>query len=168
VLTSVCQHVHSIHVTRVVDAATRRPALQRKVGAGLSPAEFDKLMHAGKIRHVGLTDSLMFLAEAIGWDDVDVSETVAPVMGADGKVAGVRQVARAANLVLELEMYVGAPNPRDEIHIEGVPPLHVVIPGGTPGDVATPAMLVNMIPRVMEATPGLHTMRSLALPHIET
>lgn len=168
VLTSVCQHVHSIHVTRVVDAATRRPALQRKVGAGLSPAEFDKLMHAGKIRHVGLTDSLMFLAEAIGWDDVDVSETVAPVMGADGKVAGVRQVARAANLVLELEMYVGAPNPRDEIHIAGLPPLHVIIPGGTPGDLATPAMLVNMIPRLMEAPPGLHTMRSLALPHIET
>ncbi len=167
-LTSVCQHVHSIHVTRVVDAGTRRAALQKKVGAGLSPAEFDKLMHEGKIRHVGLTDSLMFLADAIGWDDVDVSETVGPVMGADGNVAGVRQVAKGGNITLELEMYVGAPNPRDEIHIEGVPPLHLVIQGGTAGDLATPAMLVNMIPRVMEAPPGLHTMRTLALPHIET
>ena len=168
VLTSVCQHVHSIHITRVVDAGSRRPALQKKVGAGLAPAEFDKLMHEGKIRHVGLTDSLMFLADAIGWDDVDVSETVGPVMGKDGKVAGVRQVARGGNITLELEMYVGAPNPRDEIHIEGVPPLHLVIPGGTAGDLATPAMLVNMIPRLVEAPPGLHTMRTLALPHIET
>ena len=73
-LTSVCQHVHSIHIKRVVDAGTRRPALQKKVGATLTPAEFDELMRADKVRHVGLTDSLMFLAEAIGWDDVDVSE----------------------------------------------------------------------------------------------
>jgi hypothetical protein len=61
--------------------------------------------------------------------------------------------------------YVGAPNPRDEIHIEGEPPLHVVIQGGTAGDVATPAILVNMIPRLVEAKPGLHTMRTLGLPH---
>jgi len=167
-LTSVCQHVHSIHVTRVVDAGTRRPALQKKVGAGLTPAEFDQLVHTGKIRHVGLTDSLMFLAEALGWDDVDVTETVSPVLGADGNVAGVRQLARGGHLTLELEMYVGAPNPRDEIFIEGVPPLHVVIQGGTAGDLATPAMLVNLLPRLVEARPGLHTMRTLALPHLET
>jgi hypothetical protein len=80
-------------------------------------------------------------------------------------VAGVKQIAQGGRLRLELQMYVGAPNPRDEIHIEGVPPLHLVMHGGTAGDVATPAILVNMIPRLVEAKPGLHTMRTLGLPH---
>ncbi|MCS7048765.1 MAG: dihydrodipicolinate reductase [Verrucomicrobiae bacterium] len=164
-LTAACQRVHSIHVRRVVDVATRRPALQRKVGAGLTPAEFDAQLAAGTLRHVGLTDSLLFVARAIGWEDVDVSEKIEPVLGADGRVAGVRQVAHAPNLVWELEMYRGAPEPRDEIHIEGVPPIHLVIRNGVAGDLATPAMLVNIIPQLLAAPPGLHTMAELCLPH---
>lgn len=166
-LTAACQRVHSIHVRRVVDVATRREALQRKVGVGLTPSEFDAQLAAGALRHVGLTDSLLFVARAIGWEDVDVSEKIEPVLGADGRVAGVRQLAHAPNLVWELEMYRGAPEPRDEIHIEGVPPMHVVIHGGVAGDQATPAMLVNVIPRLVSAPPGLHTMCDLSLPHFE-
>jgi 4-hydroxy-tetrahydrodipicolinate reductase len=81
-------------------------------------------------------------------------------------VAGVKQVATIEGLTLELQMYVGAPNPRDEIHIDGNPDLHAVIQGGTPGDVATPAILVNMLPRLLEAGPGLHTMATLPLPRL--
>jgi 4-hydroxy-tetrahydrodipicolinate reductase len=76
----------------------------------------------------------------------------------------VRQVAQGGGITLELEMYVGAPNPRDEIHIDGEPPLHVVVQGGTAGDIATPAILANMVPRLLEAKPGLHTMHTLGLP----
>lgn len=164
-LTSACQRVHSIHVRRIVDVATRREALQRKVGVGLTPAEFDAQLAAGSLRHVGLTESLLFVARAIGWEDVDVSEKIEPVMGADGRVAGVRQLARAPNLVWELEMYRGAPDPRDEIHIEGVPPIRLTVRDGVAGDLATPAMLVNVIPRLFAAGPGLHTMSDLPLPH---
>ena len=87
-------------------------------------------------------------------------------MRGDGHVAGVKQVATGGCLTLELQMYVGAPNPRDEIHVDGNPPLRVVIEGGTAGDVATPAILVNMIPRLLEAVPSLHTMATLPLPRI--
>jgi hypothetical protein len=63
-------------------------------------------------------------------------------------------------------MYVGAPNPRDVIEIVGEPPLRLAIEGGVPGDVATPAILVNTLPRLVECPPGLHTMRTLGLPRM--
>lgn len=166
VLTAVSQRVDSVRVLRVVDAATRREALQRKVGAGLSRNEFETLAQDGTIRHVGLPESLAFLADALGWDWQSIDETIEPVLGGDGRVAGVRQVAQAGNIELELQMYVGAQNPRDEIEIAGKPPLRVVINGGTAGDLATPAILVNMVPSLLSAVPGLHTMRTLSLPGI--
>jgi len=48
--------------------------------------------------------------------------------------------------------------------VEGSPRLHVKALGGYHGDVATASITVNTIPKVLGAAPGLHTMRSLALP----
>src|SRR5581483_10845333 len=67
-----------------------------------------------------------------------------------GQVAGVRQVCRATNhgeekLYLELRMYVGAKDPADTIKIKGQPDLTLTIPGGTHGDLATAAAVVNAI-----------------------
>ncbi len=179
VSTAVCQRVDAVRVLRVVDAGTRREALQRKVGAGLPASEFCKLAKSLKIRHVGLSESLVFVAEAFGWDLDEVDETIAPVLAErtirtkyltvpKGSAAGVRQVATGWHgsrkvLELELQMYVGAKNPRDEIVVEGVPPMRVVVDGGTAGDLATPAILVNCLPRLMEAKPGLHTMLTIGL-----
>jgi 4-hydroxy-tetrahydrodipicolinate reductase len=50
------------------------------------------------------------------------------------------------------------------VQIEGSPKLHVKAIGGYHGDVATTSITVNSIPKVLAAAPGLHTMRSLALP----
>ncbi len=182
VLTAACQRVETIRVTRVVDVATRREALQRKVGVGLTRDEFQKLAQDKKIRHVGLTESLAFLADALGWNMDDISEEIEPVIAdkpiktkffsvKPGDVAGVHQFARGVSggkerLQLDLQMAVGAPNPRDEIDIAGEPPLKLVLQGGVAGDVATPALLVNTLARVVEARPGLHTMRTLGLPRI--
>jgi hypothetical protein len=60
-------------------------------------------------------------------------------------------------------MSKGAPDPRDEIIIEGRPPLNVVIRGGVQGDLATAAIVVNAIPVVADAAPGLVTMADLPL-----
>jgi 4-hydroxy-tetrahydrodipicolinate reductase len=38
------------------------------------------------------------------------------------------------------------------------------IPGGVHGDIATASMVVNSIPKVLAAPPGLHTMLSLPIP----
>ena len=106
VSTAVCQRVDSIRVLRVVDAGTRREALQRKVGAGLVKEEFEKLVAAGKMGHAGLLESLAFVVAALGWPGATLDEHVEPVLTTHairtkyvallpGQVAGVRQVARA-------------------------------------------------------------------------
>ncbi len=180
VMTAVCQRVDGITVHRVVDAATRREALQRKVGAGLTPAEFRRLAKTGRFGHAGLTESLVFLADAIGWELTRVTESINPKLATKrqqtefltvkrGQVAGIHQVAvgyrgRREVLRLDLQMYVGAKIPRDEIIIDGQPPLRAAVDHGMPGDIATPAILVNAIPRLLEATPGWHTMATLGLP----
>jgi 2,4-diaminopentanoate dehydrogenase len=182
VLTTISQRVDAIRVLRVVNAATRREALQRKVGATMTDADFRKLVDEGRMGHVGLLESLVLLATSIGWDIENISETVEPVIAQGsvrteylnvlrGQVAGVRQIATADRngkeaLRLELQMYVGAENPRDEIELTGNPSIKLVLPGGTPGDIATPAILVNMIPAVVHAVPGLHTMATLPLPRL--
>ena len=181
-LTMACQRIEAVRVLRVVDAGTRREALQRKVGASLSEAQFTALNEQRKVGHIGLAESLIFLADGLGWTLDELNESVAPVLAEKtiktefltvqkGAVAGVRQFARGVRggkevLTLELQMFVGAPNPRDLIEIVGEPPLRLVIENGVPGDMATPAILVNTLPRLVECRPGLHTMRTLGLPRM--
>jgi 2,4-diaminopentanoate dehydrogenase len=81
-------------------------------------------------------------------------------------VAGIHQTARGRtaqgqSIELELAMYVGAPDPRDEVQIEGDPGARLLIPGGIFGDAATAAIVANAIPVVRSAAPGLRTMRDL-------
>jgi len=120
--------------------------------------------------------------DGLGWKLDDLKESIAPAVSTStvktkfltvnqGSVAGVRQFARGLRggkevLTLELQMYVGAPNPRDVIEVVGEPPLKLVIENGVPGDIATPAILVNTLPRLVECPPGLHTMRTIGLPRM--
>jgi 2,4-diaminopentanoate dehydrogenase len=61
-------------------------------------------------------------------------------------------------------MYLNAPNPHDACQFEAEPPLNLVINGGVVGDGATVASLVNAIPRVLQASPGLLLMTDIAVP----
>lgn len=84
-------------------------------------------------------------------------------------MAGINHIVRGIIkgdevLTLHLRMYVGAENPHDSISITGAPPVNLIIDHGIMGDTATVAMLVNAIPKVIAARPGLVTMRDLALP----
>jgi 4-hydroxy-tetrahydrodipicolinate reductase len=65
---------------------------------------------------------------------------------------------------LHMEAYLGSPETYDSVEIEGSPSLTMKIAGGIHGDVATASIVVNSIPKVLAAAPGLHTMRDLALP----
>src|SRR5580698_8772884 len=104
-LTMACQRIEAIHVLRVVDAGTRREALQRKVGAALSEEEFKARNEQHKVGHVGLAESLVFLADGLGWKLDELQEDLAPVIASktvktefhtvsEGSVAGIRQFAR--------------------------------------------------------------------------
>jgi 4-hydroxy-tetrahydrodipicolinate reductase len=165
-LSGVCQRVERVRLRRIVDAGTRREQLQRKVGAGLSMEEFQAKVASGRFGHVGLKESCWLLAEALGWRLDSLDETFAPVAGADGRAAGIRQEARGTiggRTVIEavVQMSAGAEHPRDEIEIDGTPPVRMVIEGGVQGDVATAAVVLNAVAPVVAHAPGLVTMLDL-------
>jgi len=175
VLSGICRDIRHIRVYRRVDTGERRENLQRKAGAGLTVEEFRAQAIAGGV-HVGLTQSLQAIAEAIGWKLDRVEETVEPVVAEEtvrsrffvvqpGRVKGLHQMARGWRggeevLTLDLLMYIGLAEPEDTVIIEGTRPLEMRIKG-VHGDSATAAIVVNAIPRVLNAPPGLATMTNL-------
>lgn len=178
-LSTVSQRVDWAKAVRVVDASKRRLPLQKKIGAGMTPGEFHQQVKAGVIKHHGLPESIAMVADGLGFELDDISETIEPVIAeetvkteflevAPGQVAGVHQIARGTmagqeKIYMELKMYVGAKDPADSVELKGEPPLSLVIPGGTHGDVATAAVVVNAIPSILAAQSGLRTARDLPL-----
>ncbi len=180
-LTGPCTRVRRVSVTRVVDAGARSIALQRRVGAGLNLAQFRRAVSEGAVRHVGLVQSAHMIAGALGWKLVRVDETLEPAIAprdldteylriAAGASAGIRQSARAYRdgelaVSLDLQVYVGAEAPRDHLLIDGDPPIDATITGGVNGELATAALLVNALPAVLAARPGLLRATELPLAH---
>ncbi|MFQ5571923.1 MAG: dihydrodipicolinate reductase [Rhodothermales bacterium] len=178
--TGVCTDVSSIRVERVVDAGKRREPLQRKVGAGLTTALFEEKKKTGMFGHIGLRESLLLVADGLGWTFDRIEETLDPMIaGTDvhtpyfdvrqGDVAGIHHAItgftqQTALLSLDLKMYVGAPDPRDAVYVEGTPPIDLVVRGGIFGDTATIAALINAVPQVLVGQPGLRTMKDLPIP----
>ena len=85
-LTVACERVESIAVSRVQDARRRRLPFQQKIGAGLSPEQFEREVERGSIRHVGLAESISMIADALGWQLDRITDEVRPKM-ADATVA---------------------------------------------------------------------------------
>ena len=178
-LAAVSQRVDHAKATRIVDASHRRLPLQKKIGAGMTPEEFRAQVAAGVIKHHGLPESIAMVADGLGLAVDDISETIEPVIAensvrteylevAAGQVAGVHQIARGTaagkeKVFMELKMYVGARNAADTIELQGEPNLTLTIPGGTHGDIATAAVVVNAIPVILAAPAGLRSSRDLPL-----
>lgn len=181
-LTAACERVDRIVVNRVQDARIRRLPFQQKIGAGLTPAQFRKEVDAGRVRHVGLTESLAMIGDALGWTLDRITDTVRPMLAPEnvssellaveaGYVSGIIQdgigYRKGVEVIrLHMEAYLGAPESYDSVDIEGTPPLSMKVSGGIHGDIATVAIVVNSIPKVLETTPGLHTMRDMPLPSL--
>jgi 4-hydroxy-tetrahydrodipicolinate reductase len=98
-----------------------------------------------------------------------IEEVTAPDLTVkSGQAIGVRQLGIAyaeGHEVIKpiFQATVGEPNPPDRIHIDGIPYLELTIKDGVNGDIATCAILVNAIPVVMRARPGLRTMADIGL-----
>jgi 4-hydroxy-tetrahydrodipicolinate reductase len=179
-LSAVCERVDSVAVNRMQDARIRRLPFQQKIGAGLTPEQFAKKVKDRSVRHVGFTQSIAMIGDALGWkldritDDIKPKiaehEVASELLAVDpGFVCGIIQDGvgyrnRKPVIRLHLEAYLGAPETYDSVDIEGWPRLSMKFAGGIHGDVATASIAVNSIPKVLAAAPGLHTMRDLALP----
>ncbi len=176
-LSSVCQSVESIRVTRIVDVAKRRLPLQQKMAVGQTKAEFQKRLKEGKAGHVGLKESVALIAQGMGWKKLRLEEKIGPILAQKamkithfsirrGAVIGIRQSACGflngrPKIILELSMCVNAREPRDEVHIAGTPPVHVTISPGVQGDLATAACLVNAALKLNRVSYGLLTVKDL-------
>jgi len=179
-MTAVCERVDRVVVQRVQDARLRRLPFQQKIGAGLTTEQFQKKVDEGSVRHVGMTESIAMIADALGWSLDRITDDIQPKIASvtisseflavdPGYVSGIIQEGAGYRngepvIRLHLEAYLGAPESYDSIDIDGSPRLSVKIAGGIQGDVATASLVVNSIPKVLAAPPGLHTMRDLALP----
>lgn len=176
-MTAVCRDVKRITVSRIQDARHRRLPFQRKIGAGLTPEQFDAKKAEGTLRHVGLTESMHMIAARLGWELTHTEDTIEPVMAESavetkdlrieaGQARGVNQIGRARVgedevITLIFRAAVAEPDPHDRIQIEGDPPIDLRIDGGVNGDVATCAIAVNAISSVVRARPGLRTMADI-------
>jgi 4-hydroxy-tetrahydrodipicolinate reductase len=177
-LTSICLKVNHIDVTRVINASMRRGPFQAKIGSGLSEKEFNQRMAAGRMGHVGLPESMHMVFDTLGKRLARYEEGVEPVLAervvktdhfevGPGQVRGLKQVGRGYTdegefMALTFLAALDAGDDGDTIRITGVPNLEIKL-RGTNGDIATVAIVVNAIRRVLEAEPGLVTMRDLPI-----
>jgi 4-hydroxy-tetrahydrodipicolinate reductase len=177
-LTSICDRVNRIEVTRIINASTRRGPFQAKIGSGMSLADFQERMDAGRMGHVGLPESVDMIFDTLGVEMVRYVTAVEPIVADQiiktpyfevhpGQVKGLKQVAQGFSndgefLTLTFIAALDAQDEADTIRITGVPDLEVTLKG-TNGDIATAAIAVNAIRRVVESAPGLVTMRDLPI-----
>jgi 2,4-diaminopentanoate dehydrogenase len=179
-LTGVCERVDSVRVDRIQDARSRRLPFQQKIGSGLTTEQFQKKVKDGSVRHVGLTESVTMIADALGWKLDEVTDEITPKVADEtveseylavdpGYVCGIVQDGIGWEngkplVTLHMEAYLGAPESFDAVTIEGNPRIEQKISGGVHGDVATASITVNSIPKVLQSPPGLRTMRDMILP----
>jgi len=183
VITAPCQTVESIKVTRMMNSAKRREPFQRKIGTGLSPEEFHKKISNKEITgHVGLTQSIQMIVAALGFKYDEIVEfppkeiitkkdftTSYEEKVPKGNVCGLQSKAIAKKdgkeiILLDFVAYAGDHEEYDSIEIEGTPRIHQKIIGGVHGDIGTSAMVVNLVPKVINAKSGLLTMKDLPAP----
>ena len=170
-VTSVCTRVDAIEVERLVDLGARRGALRRKMGVGESRAAVEPRVTSRQIGHVGLLDSLRYLAAELGWKLATVEQTLRPVIAttrveksgesvAPGHVLGMEETAEGIaadgrSIRLHLTMRLDASEPHDMIRIAGDPPIVLRFEGGVAGDQATVATVMNAARYVVAAPAGL-------------
>jgi 4-hydroxy-tetrahydrodipicolinate reductase len=179
-LTGVCERVEAIRIDRIQDARIRRLPFQQKIGAGLTREQFQKKVDDASVRHVGLTESVSMIADALGWKLDRITDEIQPKIATEtvsseflavdpGYVSGIVQDGigyRAGQpvIALHMEAYLGAPQSYDAVEITGSPALKMKIAGGVHGDIATASIVVNSLPKILEVAPGLHTMRDMPIP----
>ena len=179
-LTGVCERVDAIRIDRIQDARIRRLPFQQKIGAGLTREQFQRKVDDGSVRHVGLAESVSMIADAFGWTLDKITDEIQPRIATatvaseylavdPGYVCGIEQDGIGYRdgqpiVRLHMEAYLGAPESYDAVDITGSPALKMKIAGGVHGDIATAAIVVNSLPKILEVAPGLHTMRDMPVP----
>jgi 4-hydroxy-tetrahydrodipicolinate reductase len=181
--TGVCWDVRSIRGRRVVDVSGFGENIHRRLGIGFTEDEFEQGHAEGTIAgHVGFPESIEMVCERLGLPlDGPVEETFEPLIAATpaparygdvgvGKTEGFVQravgtVDGAARVELELVLHLrptaAGYDVADSLAIDGRHPVNLTLKPGMDAILATSAVLVNSIPGVVAAHPGLKSVKDL-------
>ncbi len=184
-LTGVCSEIQSIAAERINDLSPFGPAVLGSQGVGLTPAQFRKGLEDGTVvGHIGFPQSIHMIASTLGWEVERIEESREPIVSRvrreaplvtvdPGHVAGCRHTAVAYR---EGRPVISLVHPQqvlpelegvktgDTIEIKGTPSIRLAGSPEISGGQGTSALAVNMIPRILDAAPGLHTMADLPVP----
>jgi 4-hydroxy-tetrahydrodipicolinate reductase len=176
VLSTTLTRLEKITVTRSLDASKRRYSFQKKIGLGMTPTQFREALGRGEITaHVGFAESVLLMASMMGLRLDRVEEGQEAIIAdrhyetqyfriEEGQVRGV--VGHGSGFIgdkevirVELRACVECED-FEEVRLMGEPSI-TWRSTGTSGDPATAAVIVNLAPRVLNARPGLVTLRDL-------
>lgn len=185
-LTGCMTEVKQVQCKRVNSLSPFGPAVMEEQGVGISVEAFEEGCRNGSLAgHVGFAESVGMIAEALGWKVDRFEQQMRPIVtGVDrkspygfakaGDVAGVNMTGQG---YVDGEVKIDMIHPQqiepemegtftgDYITIAGTPNVNMQIKPEVDGGIGTIAMCVNMIPHVLNATPGLKTMLDLPVPH---
>ena len=184
-LSGVCADIQSISAERVNDLSPYGPTVLASQGVGLSPEAFEEALETGMVvGHIGFPESIHLIAAAVGWDIERIEEKREAIIAGvvretpfvtvqPGQVAGCLHTAVAYR---QGEPIITLSHPQqihpqledgetcDRIEIKGTPDVRLSGSPEIPGGQGTCALAVNMIPRILNAAPGLHTVADLPVP----
>ena len=184
-LTAGSHTVERIEASRVNDLSPFGPTVMRSQGVGTSPDAFRAGLADGTIvGHVGFPESIHLISEALGLGVDRIEQTREPIISSvrrqtpyvsvePGMVAGCAHTGigyRGDTEVIRLihpqqvHPHLEQQETGDYIHIHGVPEVHMSIKPEVAGGLATIGMAVNMVPRILAATPGLKRVIDLPAP----
>lgn len=182
-----CEKVESIEAARINDLAPFGKAVMEEQGVGISVDEFERRIAEDSLAgHVGFPESMEMIAAGMGVKLASIEQTRDPIVtnvdrksaygeAKKGHLAGIRQQSYGRTADGKLFIRLDHPQqicPEDEgvdtgdyitIHSDGYDMNLSIVPE-TPGGIGTIAMVVNMIPQVLLAEPGLRSMLDLPVP----
>ena len=185
-MTGACTDVEFIRAERVNSLSPFGPAVMEEQGVGISLDTFQEQSKAGHLAgHVGFNESVNMICDAIGWKlDKAVEQTMEPIVSTvlretkyaqvlPGNVAGCTMKGfgtvdgrLAVEMVhpQQIEPQLEGTDTGDYVVIHGTPNINLSNKPEVPGGIGTIAMCINMIPQIINARPGLHTMIDLPVP----
>ena len=185
VMTGCMVDVKHILSKRVNSLSPFGPAVMEEQGIGITAEEFQRRKADGTMAgHVGFAESVGMMAEGLGLSIKSFAQNMEPIttdvdrkspygFAAAGTCAG---VAMTADATLSNGIEIRMEHPQqiepeqvgvqtgDYVVIEGTPAVNMINSPEVEGGLGTIAMCVNMIPQVINAEAGLHTMITLPIP----
>lgn len=176
-LSSTITSVKKIKATRSLNAARRREPFRKKIGIGEDPALVREKLRKGEITgHVGYAESVYLVAYAGDLELTRVEERQEPLPAEEVVESSGIRIEKGLNkgvigygagyvedkevIRLEFHAYVGAPE-YEEIVIEGKDYSVTWRSSGTPGDLGTATVVLNVAEKSLYLLPGLRLMTEL-------